>query len=135
MFSGIGPIGRVLMAMAIAGVVSNLQAEPVDYLREIKPVLKERCFACHGALKQKSGLRLDTARLIRQGGDNGAAVTPGQAEASVLLKRVLATDLAERMPPEGEPLKAEQIKRIRAWISQGAASPDDEQPERGSEGP
>ncbi len=136
MFSGFGQIRRVLMAIAVTIVTAavvvmpNQAAEPIDYLREIKPVLKERCFACHGALKQNAGLRLDSGRLIRQGGDSGAAVTPGQADASVLLKRVSTNDASERMPPEGEPLKAEQIERIRVWISQGAASPDDEQPER-----
>ncbi|MFN0053543.1 MAG: PSD1 and planctomycete cytochrome C domain-containing protein [Planctomycetales bacterium] len=104
-------------------------AEPVDYLREIKPILKARCFACHGALKQQSGLRLDAGTLIRQGGDSGAVVVPGKPDESLLLERVAAEGASERMPPEGEPLKPEQIEQLKAWISQGATSPEDEQPE------
>ena len=46
-------------------------AESADYLREIKPLLKARCYACHGALKQKSDLRLDTGESIRRGGKQG----------------------------------------------------------------
>lgn len=103
---------------------------PVEYLRQIKPVLAERCFACHGAIKQESGLRLDTAALAIQGGDSGAAITPGDADASLLIERVTASDDSQRMPPEGEPLKPEQIGALRTWIDQNAAAPADEQPER-----
>ena len=104
--------------------------EQVDYLQQIKPVLAERCYACHGALKQESGLRLDIAASAIQGGDSGPAITPGDADASLLLQRVTATELSERMPPEGEPLKADQIAALRNWIVQNAQSPADEQPER-----
>ncbi|MEX2169860.1 MAG: DUF1553 domain-containing protein [Pirellulales bacterium] len=104
--------------------------EQVDYLQQIKPVLVERCYACHGALKQESGLRLDTAASAIQGGDSGPAITPGDADASLLLQRVTASELSERMPPEGEPLKAEQIAALRNWIARNAQSPADEQPER-----
>ena len=74
-------------ALAVAflcGVsVSAFAAEPVDYERDIKPVLKARCYACHGALKQEAGLRLDTGMLIRQGGDSGSAVSDGQLDHSL----------------------------------------------------
>jgi hypothetical protein len=105
--------------------------EPVDYLSQVKPILAERCFACHGALKQEGGLRLDTAALAIKGGDSGAAVTPGEAEASLLLKRVAASDIADRMPPEseGEGLSAPQIDRLRSWIAAGASAPADERPD------
>jgi hypothetical protein len=104
-------------------------AEPVDYLRDIKPILKSRCYACHGALKQESGLRVDTGHSLRQGGDNGPAVVPEEAETSPLIARVSATDADRRMPPEGEPLTAMQIAALKQWIAEGAASPDNEQPE------
>ena len=104
--------------------------EPVDYRTQIKPVLRERCFACHGALKQEAGLRLDSAALAIKGGESGAAIKPGDVDASLLLKRVKETDESKRMPPEGEPLKAEQISALRNWIAQNAQAPADEQPER-----
>ena len=51
--------------------------EPVDYLKQIRPILRERCIACHGSLKQEGGLRLDTAALAIKGGDSGPVIVPG----------------------------------------------------------
>jgi mono/diheme cytochrome c family protein len=110
-------------------VTPSLQAADVDYQRQIKPVLRERCFACHGALKQESGLRVDTAAAMRGGGDSGPAIEPGSAAASFLLERISSEDESFRMPPEGKPLTAEQIAAIRTWIDQGAPPPEDESPE------
>lgn len=117
-----------------AGLVSLVfsaaeAADPVDYLRDIKPILKERCFACHGALKQESRLRLDTAARIRQGGGNGPAIVAGPVASSPLITRVASEDSSVRMPPEGKPLTTEQIELIKHWIEQGAKAPDNEQPE------
>jgi hypothetical protein len=94
-------------------------ADPVDYLRDVKPILTARCVACHGPLKQRSGLRLDTAALLRKGGKRGPGIVPGQSEVSPLLERVTATEETERMPPEGTPLTAAQIAVLRTWIDQG----------------
>lgn len=104
-------------------------AAAVDYLRDIKPVLKERCFACHGALKQESELRVDTGEAIRRGGDSGGGVVAGDPEASLLIERIVDPDPSTRMPPEGEPLTAAQIELLKEWVAQGAASPADEEPE------
>lgn len=103
----------------------------VDYLKQIKPILRERCFSCHGALKQEAELRLDTAELMIRGGDSGAAITPNDPAASLLLQRVSAGDIDERMPPEGEgeKLTDQQLQLIRDWIIQGAPAPEGEQPE------
>jgi mono/diheme cytochrome c family protein len=107
-----------------------LADEPVDYVRQIKPVLQERCYACHGPLKQEAGLRLDTAALAIKGGESGAAIAPQNAESSLLVAKVTAADDSERMPPEGERLSGAQIALVKAWITQGAKSPADEQPLR-----
>lgn len=104
--------------------------ERIDYVGQVKPILRERCFACHGALKQEGGLRLDTAALAIKGGDTGAAIQPGDAAASLLLARVSAAVDSDRMPPDGEPLQIEQIAVLEKWISQNANAPADEQPER-----
>lgn len=95
------------------------------YVADVKPLLKTKCVACHGALKQESGLRLDTGAFIRAGGDSGPAAVAGKADESLLLERVMADD-GERMPPEGEPLTAEQVAKLRRWIEAGAASPGNE---------
>jgi len=100
------------------------------YLEKIKPLLRERCLACHGALAQKGKLRLDTAALAHQGGRAGPAVVTGQVDESPLLERVSRTeDAAGRMPPEGKPLTAEQIGWVKEWIAAGARGPADEKAE------
>ena len=102
-----------------------------DYLTKVKPLLAARCYACHGALKQEAGLRLDTAASIRKGGDAGSAVKPSDVAASLLLDRVATKDLDARMPPEGEgaPLKPDEVALITNWIAAGAAGPAEEKPE------
>ncbi len=126
--ASIAALGCMVLAFLADARVGG--AESVDYARQVKPVLKERCLACHGALKQKGGLRLDTGASIRQGGDSGPSVEPGEpSEESLLIERVSETNLAQRMPPEGAALTAEQIANLRAWIEQGAKSPEGETPE------
>ena len=100
----------------------------VDYEREIKPLLFQKCAACHGALKQNSGLRLDAGELIRKGGDSGPTVVPGESILSLLIERVTVEDHSIRMPPEGqgEKLTDSQVDLLRRWIDQGALSPADE---------
>jgi hypothetical protein len=121
------------LSAALLGVlfgVGSLQAaKPPDYLREIRPILKERCFACHGGLKQEGSLRVDTAAAVRAGGDSGAAVEIGKAAESLLIVRVSASDEEDRMPPEGQPLTAEEIAKLTAWINGGAKAPVGEEPE------
>lgn len=104
-------------------------AEKVDYERQIKPIFRNRCTACHGALKQKAKLRLDTANFMLQGGYGGPAIEPGHAEESLLLERLVESDQDLRMPPEGAPLTPEQIELVKSWISQGAQHPSNEAPE------
>ncbi len=96
------------------------------YSTHIKPLLKTRCYACHGALKQEAGLRLDTVASII----SGEVVARGATEASLLIARVESTG-DERMPPEheGEPLSPQQVRWLNDWIDAGAPAPADEQPE------
>ena len=104
-------------------------ADRVDYERQVKPIFRQRCNACHGGLKQKAKLRLDTAKTILSGGDGGPAIVPGHADESLMMERLLETDKALRMPPEGSPLTPEQIQTLKTWINQGAESPKTEAPE------
>ena len=107
-----------ILALIATGLVTRGIArgeEPVDYTRQIKPVLQARCLGCHGVLKQKGGLRLDTAALALKGSKSQAVVVPGDPEASVLVERVSSRDESERMPPEGEPLKASEIAALKAF--------------------
>lgn len=100
----------------------------VDYAKDIKPLLRERCYACHGALKQKADLRLDTAAAMRKGGDSGDILAGDHA---LLLERVITSDKDDRMPPEGEGsmLTAEEVAKLKAWIDAGAPGLANEAPE------
>ena len=102
-------------------------AAAVDYQRQVKPILRQHCWACHGALKHEAGLRLDAAQLIRKGSDDGPVLVAGQPEKSLLWQKVNAR-LPDRMPPEGKPLSANELVTLKAWISQGAQAPRSEQP-------
>jgi len=86
----------------------------VDYVKDIKPLLKERCVSCHGTVKQKGDLRLDAGALIQKDVHHD------------LLERIASTDEDERMPPEGKRLSTEQIELLRQWIAAGAPFPKDE---------
>ncbi len=99
---------------------------PVDYLKEVKPLLTAKCVACHGGLRQKGNLRLDTAKLAMKGGDSGPAIVTGDSSKSVLIEAILGENGRTKMPIEGEPLKPEQIELLRRWIDAGAKAPTDE---------
>ena len=118
----------LLVSLAWFCCTPHVLAVEVDYRRDIKPLLIEKCSACHGALRQQAELRLDAGSLIHKGGESGAAVVPGKATESPLFQRVTASDVDDRMPPEGEgePLNPQQLAMMRAWIEAGATIPDDE---------
>ena len=123
-------LARVLFFALIWPCCDAARAD-VDYTKSIKPLLHERCYSCHAAIKQKAKLRLDTVELMLKGGKSGPVLQRGQPEKSLILTRVTATDLAERMPPEheGEPFTTAQVQLLRDWIAAGAPAPADEKPE------
>ena len=104
---------------AVLSVVAGVSqaAEPVDFARDIRPILSDRCFHCHGpdANKREGELRLDQAPK-----DDRQIVVKGQPEKSVLWERITSTDPDLRMPPvdSGKPLKPEELALIRNWIEQ-----------------
>jgi hypothetical protein len=108
-------------------VSTALAADAPDYLRDIKPLLKNRCSSCHGSLKQKAGLRLDAGSLIHAGADGEPVILADRTGRSPLIERVATADPDERMPPEGAPLSAKHIETLKAWIAAGAPYPKDEE--------
>ncbi len=104
-----------------AGNVSGQSSDPIDFGRQIQPILAKRCFACHGPDKAEGGLRLNQKESALSKQQSGRqAVVPQHAEQSELLRRVTSGDDGERMPPEGPPLTSAQIEMLRRWIEQGA---------------
>ena len=114
-------------------LVSSLQADPppvaVNFNRDIRPLLSEACFRCHGPDEagRQADLRLDqeaNARAVHGGGM--APIVPRQPEQSEVYRRLVSSDPAERMPPPDSPaqLKPAEIQLIRRWIEEGAVWQD-----------
>ena len=98
-------------------------AAQVDFVRDIQPIFAQHCLKCHGAEKQKSGLRLDSRTAALKGGDSGKVILPGESAQSLLIHLVTGLDEEKVMPPKGERLMVEQISLLRGWIDQGARWP------------
>ncbi len=104
-----------------------------DYFeREVRPIFVEHCQSCHGAKKQESGLRLDSAKGLAAGGDSGAAIVAGSLEQSLLIEAVRYGG-ATKMPPRGK-LSAKAVASLEKWVAAGAGgwnADRDEQPTLG----
>ncbi|WP_145388948.1 PSD1 and planctomycete cytochrome C domain-containing protein [Stieleria neptunia] len=100
-------------------------ASEVDFVRDVQPIFQQHCVSCHGAENQKSGLRLDIKSEAFEGGDGwGPSLIVGQADESPLIELVTSEDEGSRMPPEGEPLSATEIRTLTRWVDEGARWPD-----------
>lgn len=101
--------------------IPNIQ-EAMIYQDAIQPLLKSRCYSCHGSEKQKGKLRLDEQQLLLKGGEAGNTVVPGKADESELIKRILLPISNEdHMAPKEKPqLTANEIELLRWWINNGA---------------
>ena len=103
-------------------------AEPgtkVDFNFQVRPILSDKCFNCHGpdSRQRKAGLRLDTKEgALGENRSGGRAIVPGNVEESDLIARIRADDPSERMPPKslGRSLSTAEIDVLRRWIEQGA---------------
>jgi hypothetical protein len=105
--------------------VSSWAAEDrVDFQRQIRPLLADKCFACHGrdAEHREGALRLDDREAALKGGDSGAAIVPGKPDESELVRRILSSDPDEQMPPPKakKELTAADKELLRRWIAEGA---------------
>ena len=117
---------RTAVFALIIALPAAVCAAPVDFVRDVQPIFQKHCYECHGEKKQKSELRLDIKELALKGGDTHQPdIIPGKAEQSPLIHLVTSDDKSERMPAEGGPLSAEEIKTLTAWIDQGAVWPDE----------
>lgn len=126
-------LSHVVFAVALVGstTLSLVYAEPasaeeprVEFAREILPILSAHCFACHGPdeVHREADLRLDLEADAKRPGDQGAAITAGQPNASLLIDRVTSLDPDQVMPPphSNRKLESDQIEVLRRWIAQGA---------------
>jgi hypothetical protein len=106
----------LLPAAAIAG--------PVDFNRDVRPIISDKCLACHGPDEKarKAKLRLDIEREAKANRDGTHAIVPGKPEESELVSRITNKDESERMPPKkaNKPLTAAEIDILTRWVQEGA---------------
>ncbi|PHR85783.1 MAG: hypothetical protein COA78_38845 [Blastopirellula sp.] len=114
---------QLMTVLAIAVLFLGVDAfakEPTEYdfNRDIRPLLSGKCYACHGPdiSSREADLRLDK----RNEAIDYGAIVPGDPDDSSLIYRITSDDLDERMPPKGDPLSADQIAKLTAWIKDGA---------------
>ncbi len=93
---------------------------PVDFTKEIKPILEVRCVKCHGRGKSKGDFSLETREALLKGGTSGAAILPGKSRESYLIELVSGLDPDSVMPKKGSRLTPAEVGLLRAWIDQGA---------------
>jgi hypothetical protein len=103
--------------------VTSLWAEPTFFTARVAPVMEKHCVVCHGAEKQKAGLRLDSFEHAMRGGEAGVVLKAGDAKGSELFRRItLPATHDDVMPSDGKPLlSSDEIKIIELWIASGAS--------------
>ncbi len=110
----------------VAVAASTLRAAdaPVDFNREVRPILASNCFICHGPdeKERKAKLRLDTREGALHDNDGVRAVVPGKPDDSELIKRIITTEKDDLMPPakSGKKLSEKDIATLKRWVAQGA---------------
>src|SRR5262249_53307047 len=116
-------IAILCLQAASSAVAGQPTQDGLDFFeREIRPLLAERCFKCHGEKKAKAGLRLDSRASILRGGDTGPAAIQGRPEQSLIIQAIRHENGLE-MPP-GEQLKSADIDRVVRWIRSGMYWPE-----------
>jgi mono/diheme cytochrome c family protein len=125
------PAGLVLRSRAQQDALSPASSLPppaarrIDYVKDIQPILAEKCYSCHGQGQQNNGLRWDVKAIATKGGISGPAFLPGRSTESLVIRLVAGLDKNRVMPLKGARLTPDEIGLLRAWIDQGAHWPDD----------
>jgi hypothetical protein len=116
---------RICLANTVFGLgaLTAWQASPLEYDRDVRPILSENCFPCHGqdGKKRMAGLRLDSFEGATADRNGHAALTPGKPGDSLLYQRITSDQPAKRMPPaySNRTLTADRIAILKRWIEEG----------------
>jgi mono/diheme cytochrome c family protein len=116
-------VGAASALRSSADTAAERSATP-DFVREVQPILAAACVRCHGPVRHRGRLRLDTREGLLEGGESGPAVLPGDAGSSLLFGQVTREDPEHRMPREADPLPRAQVETLRRWIDAGAPWPE-----------
>jgi hypothetical protein len=114
----------VAFASSAFAAEPNAQREALKFFEnEVRPVLANRCYECHGEKKQKGGLRMDHIAHIKAGGDGGPALVPGQPDKSPMIEAIRYKDPDFEMPPKDK-LPDKEIAVLEKWVAMGAPWPE-----------
>ncbi len=108
----------VLLFAVSSNNVLNAADTPVSFHRQVMPLLRIHCVACHKPGKQGGGLDLTTHRGLVNGGQTGSSIRPGEADASPLVQQVCGDP--PEMPKDGLPLLPQEVELLRRWVVEGA---------------
>lgn len=108
-----------LLVLQAQSPAAQAPSRQVDYDKDVRPLLAQNCYSCHGPEVQQSGLRLDLRQNALRGGDYGPVIVPGKSHESKLIRRLMDGDGGMQMPPTGA-LLPDEIAVLRAWVDQGA---------------
>ena len=109
--------------MGLLSLVLPVWAAPPDFEKDVWPILRRKCYACHNATLKQNGLRLDDGEAALAGGYTGAVIVPGKSAESKLIERVSSENSERRMPKMGAPLSAAEVETLKSWIDAGAVWP------------
>src|SRR5688500_15788048 len=114
----------LLLSILLAATIARGAEPRIDFNRDVRPILSDKCFFCHGPdEKHRSAkLRLDVEKDAKADRDGTFAVVPGKPEESELVARITTKDDTERMPPKkaNKPLTAAEIDTLTRWVKEGA---------------
>jgi mono/diheme cytochrome c family protein len=125
---GVRSASLILVTCIASSGTQSIAADAPDYVKQIKPLMQKYCVSCHGEDDQESGLRLDYASLLIEGGDRGATVKSGDPDASLMVKVLHGTKGIQRMPLDQPKLSDANIDLIKLWIKAGAKIPAEDKP-------
>ncbi len=115
---------RLVLALFLLFAALCARAAGIDFNRDVRPILSDACFQCHGPDEKHrmAGLRLDTKEGAFAETRRGKVIVPGDPGKSLIIQRINHADPARRMPPpaSGRTLTAKEIETLRTWVEQGA---------------
>ena len=108
---------------------NRITSSQLDFFEQrIRPILVNECYECHGAKKQKGGLRVDFRDGLLKGGESGPALISGDAKKSLLIQAIKHENADSEMPKDRPKLSDSAIADFVKWVNQGAADPRDQPP-------
>jgi hypothetical protein len=129
-FCRLVPVTALLLGSPIAHAADAARDQARFFEQEVRPLLADNCYSCHGPKKQKGGLRLDSRETVLRGGESGPAAVPGKPAESPLVEAINYAGL--EMPPTGK-LADSKIAVLTRWVALGMPWPAGAKPESAAE--